>query len=59
MSTSDGRLASPLRDSEAAWAVAKCYTFSMSERRSRTLLWILIGGGAFFSSCWPSSRWSI
>src|SRR5215831_11269445 len=25
-----------------------CYTFCMSERRSRTLLWILIGGGAFF-----------
>lgn len=32
----------------ATWGVAKCYTFSMSERRSRTLLWILIGGGAFF-----------
>src|SRR5215475_1318920 len=25
-----------------------CYTFPMSEGRSRTLLWILIGGGAFF-----------
>src|SRR6476620_11567862 len=25
-----------------------CYTFPMSDGRSRTLLWILIGGGAFF-----------
>ena len=26
----------------------KCYTSPMPERRSHTLLWILIGGGAFF-----------
>jgi len=26
----------------------KCYTFHMSDGRSRSLLWILIGGGAFF-----------
>ena len=26
----------------------QCYTFPMSEGRSRTLLWVLIGGGAFF-----------
>ena len=25
-----------------------CYTFPMSDGRSRTLLWVLIGGGAFF-----------
>ena len=35
----------PLR---AGISSVKCYTFHMSERRSRTLLWILIGGGAFF-----------
>ena len=26
----------------------RCYTDAMSEPRSRTLLWVLIGGGAFF-----------
>src|SRR5579871_887769 len=31
-----------------AFVPARCYTFSMSEGRSRTLLWVLIGGGAFF-----------
>ena len=29
-------------------SLAKCYTLAMAEGRSRTLLWVLIGGGAFF-----------
>jgi protease IV len=45
LETRDRKLERKTEDKQ--W-MPRCYTFRMTDRQSRTLLWILIGGGAFF-----------